>query len=270
MPSARCSPVPLSPTCAPVTSSRPSRNPVVDAAPPVHCATFSYTLQSSNGPGPNPLIEATISFGLMLWIFSQGNPMRSSTPGPKFSTSTSHFFISAVSTSLPFGFLVSSVIERLLWLSMVKYRLSALGTSCNWPRVISPTPGRSTLITSAPNHASNCVQVGPDWTWVKSRMRTPFSALVIVLLRIVSVLPRQDGGGTRPQPASDLVGHFFRILLCGLRLPILPLSLPAAGSITALIRVGLPESIASFTARRNSSGVVTLTPTPPKASIILS
>src|SRR5277367_422011 len=62
---------------------------------------------------------------------------------------------------------------------MVKYRLSACGTSCNWPRVISPTPGRSTLITSAPNQASNCVQVGPDWTWVKSRMRTPFSALVI-------------------------------------------------------------------------------------------
>src|SRR3954453_23121692 len=46
---------------------------------------------------------------------------------------------------------------------------------------MSPTPGRSTLITSAPNQASNCVQVGPDWTWVKSRMRTPFSALVIGL-----------------------------------------------------------------------------------------
>src|SRR3954449_8314430 len=181
MPSARCSPVPLSPICAPVTSGTPSRKPVVDAAPPVHCATFSYTLQSSYGPGPKPLIEATIIFGLRLWIFSQGKPMRSSTPGPKFSTSTSQLFISAVSTSLPFGFLVSSVIERLLWFSMVKYRLSTFGMSCNCPRVMSPTPGRSTLITSAPNQASNCVQVGPDWTWVKSRMRTPFSALVIGL-----------------------------------------------------------------------------------------
>src|ERR1700738_2316827 len=55
---------------------------------------------------------------------------------------------------------------------------------------MSPTPGRSTLITSAPNHASNCVQVGPDWTWVKSRIRTPFSAFVIVLLRIVSAPAR--------------------------------------------------------------------------------
>src|ERR671934_2847376 len=49
--------------------------------------------------------------------------------------------------------------------------------SRSWPRVISPTPGRSILITSAPNHASSCVQVGPDCTWVKSRMRTPSSAL---------------------------------------------------------------------------------------------
>ena len=49
-----------------------------------------------------------------------------------------------------------------------------------------------------------------------------------------------------------------------------PLSLPAAGSITALISVGLPKSIARLTARLSSSGVVTLTPTPPNASIILS
>src|SRR3954451_10283311 len=116
----------------------------------------------------------------MLWIFSQGKPMRSSTPGPKFSTSTSQLLISAVRTSLPFGFLVSSVIERLLWLSMVKYRLSTLGMSCSWPRVMSPVPGRSTLITSAPNQASNWVQVGPDCTWVKSRIRTPSSAFDIL------------------------------------------------------------------------------------------
>src|SRR5829696_4411088 len=44
---------------------------------------------------------------------------------------------------------------------------------------MSPVPGRSTLITSAPNQARSWVQVGPDWTWVKSRMRTPSSALVM-------------------------------------------------------------------------------------------
>ena len=64
--------------------------------------------------------------------------------------------------------------------------------------------------------------------------------------------------------------HFLRTALCGLSLPMLPLSLPAAGSITALTRVGLPQSMASFTARLNSSGVVTWTPTPPNASINFS
>ena len=67
-----------------------------------------------------------------------------------------------------------------------------------------------------------------------------------------------------------LMPYFLRSALCGLRLPIRPLSLPAAGSRTAFMSVGLPESIASFTARLSSSGVVALTPTPPKASIILS
>ena len=100
-------------------------------------------------------------------------------PGAKFSTSTSQVLIRLSRTSLPLGFLVSSVIERLLWFSIVKYKLSAPGMSRSWPRVASPSPARSTLITSAPNHASSWVQVGPDCTWVKSRMRTPSSALLI-------------------------------------------------------------------------------------------
>src|SRR5439155_7571806 len=52
-----------------------------------------------------------------------------------------------------------------------------MSRSC--PRVISPEPTRSTLTTSAPIHASNCVHVGPDCTCVKSRMRTPSNALPI-------------------------------------------------------------------------------------------
>src|SRR4029453_6128432 len=42
---------------------------------------------------------------------------------------------------------------------------------------MSPSPARSTLITSAPNHARSCVHVGPDCTCVKSRIFTPSSAL---------------------------------------------------------------------------------------------
>src|SRR5487761_2150076 len=110
---------------------------------------------------------------------SQVKPMRSSAPGAKFSTMTSQIFTRASSTSLPLGLRASMVMDRLLWFSMVKYRLSTLGTSCSWPRVMSPVPGRSTLITSAPNHASSCVQVGPDCTWVKSRILTPSSAFIL-------------------------------------------------------------------------------------------
>src|SRR5712671_4421134 len=76
---------------------------------------------------------------------------------------------------------------------------------------MSPTPGRSTLITSAPNHASNCVQVGPDWTCVKSRMRTPLSAFVIVLLRLVSApapAGRKRGGAARG-PAPGVANLFL-------------------------------------------------------------
>ena len=58
--------------------------------------------------------------GLSSWMCSQVKPMRSSAPGAKFSTSTSHALISRSTTSLPFGSLVSSVIERLLWFSIVK------------------------------------------------------------------------------------------------------------------------------------------------------
>src|SRR6478752_5448587 len=148
-------------------------------------------------------MEATIIFGLRLWIFSQGKPMRSSTPGPKFSTSTSQLLISAVRTSLPLGFLVSSVIERLLWFSMVKYRLSTLGMSCSCPRVMSPTPGRSTLITSAPSQASSCVHVGPDCTCVKSRMRTPSSAL----LMLCSNLLRQGAFGVEIADVAALAAR---------------------------------------------------------------
>src|SRR6202158_1380661 len=108
---------------------------------------------------------------------SQVKPMRSSAPGAKFSTSTSQCLTSLSSIALPFLLLVSSVTERLLWFNIVKYKLSTSGISRSCSRVMSPAPVRSILITSAPNQASSCVQVGPDCTCVKSRMRTPSSAL---------------------------------------------------------------------------------------------
>src|ERR1051326_8635401 len=71
----------------------------------------------------------------------------------------------------------ADVIERLLQFNIVKYRLSAFGTSRSCPRVASPT-GDSSLITSAPIHASSCEQVGPACTCVMSRTRIPLSASI--------------------------------------------------------------------------------------------
>ena len=58
--------------------------------------------------------------GLSCWMRSQVSPMRSSAPGAKFSTSTSQAFTSPSTISSPVLFLLSMVIERLLWFSMVK------------------------------------------------------------------------------------------------------------------------------------------------------
>src|ERR1700733_13328303 len=96
---------------------------------------------------------------------------------------------------------------------------------------MSPTPGRSTLITSAPNQPSNWVQVGPDWTWVKSRIRTPLRALVIVLLRIVSAPARareeMRGRGLGPIPPEW--GRLF-LLQLALRIEVADAAALAAGS----------------------------------------
>src|ERR1700738_298338 len=242
---------------------------------------------------------------------------------------------------------------------------------------MSPTSGRSTLITSAPIKASSWVQVGPDCTCVKSRMRTPSSALpasphglvegfgrraavrragcfdlsfttffeavadllfvdfalldlavffFLAFFFIAMFIPsfycvtnqparsfrgrerserspesmttgrvvgrggpdiiaggygfrvrRQVGTADLPAPRNDVEVfmtqysfHFLRSRLCGLRWAVRALSLPAAGSSAALMSVGWPESMALLTAWLNSSGVVTWTPIPPNASMILS
>src|SRR5947207_9859556 len=58
---------------------------------------------------------------------------------------------------------------------------------------MSPVPGRSTLMTSAPSQASSWVQVGPDCTCVMSRTRTPSSAFVI---DVASLVACWVGGGS--------------------------------------------------------------------------
>src|SRR5438445_10162007 len=103
----------------------------------------------------------------------------------------SHFFRRSTNTCLPSALFMFTVIERLLQLSIVKYRLSAFGTSRSWPRVASPC-GFSSLITSAPIQASSCEQVGPACTCDMSRMRIPLSASMFDLFLFCARIQARD------------------------------------------------------------------------------
>src|SRR5258707_12319755 len=86
---------------------------------------------------------------------------------------------------------------------------------------MSPTPGRSTLITSAPNQASSWVQVGPGWTCVKSRMRTPSSAL-----------PSLPHGLDETLGNAPLAGFFATTLSAGRLAALLAFALPLPFAFT--------------------------------------
>src|SRR4051794_36803379 len=103
--------------------------------------------------------------------------MRSTAPGPKFSTRTSDFFTISMKSCFPSSLFMLSVMLRLLQFSIVKYRLSTSGRSRSCLRVMSPV-GASSFTTSAPSQARIWVADGPDWTCVMSRTRMPSSALI--------------------------------------------------------------------------------------------
>src|SRR6516165_5314934 len=68
----------------------------------------------------------------------------------------------------------------------------------------------------------------------------------------------------------DFPQFLWATALRGLRLWICPLSVPAVGSMTALISAGLPEASASVSAFVRLGVSVTWYPAPPNASIIFS
>src|SRR5215831_11246753 len=97
------------------------------------------------------------------------------------------------------------------------------------------------------------------------------AAALFFILRVAIFVPSVDEEELDAfQRCHCVLPDFLPTTLCGLSLPMRPLSVPAAGSITALMRVGLAESMAASTACLSSSGVVAWTPTPPNASAILS
>src|SRR3990170_2148962 len=115
-----------------------------------------------------------MSRGLSTRSRSQPKPRRSMVPGRKFSSSTSARRISLRRMSCPSGAFRLSVRLFLPRLTAMKYVASPPAKG-GQPRVSSPLPGSSTLMTSAPMSASSMEQKGPASTRVRSTTRIPAS-----------------------------------------------------------------------------------------------
>ncbi len=146
--------------------------PVSDISPPSPCAIWSYPGRPPSGPScPKPLMLSTTSRGLRSCSTASGKPSRSSTPGRKFSSRTSARATSAPSTSRPSSDFRSSAMDSLFRLQDRKYvdswpapgapAGSGLTNGGPQPRVSSPDPGVSTLITRAPRSPSIMPGVRP-------------------------------------------------------------------------------------------------------------
>src|SRR5262245_44877289 len=113
-------------------------------------------------------------------------PISESTPGRKFSTSTSARSSSRDSTALPSSLRRSRTTERLLRLKLAKYQESPLTTS-PWPRTVSPC-AVSILTTSAPMSARSMVENGPDSTRVRSITRMPVRGWIMASVLSAKIL----------------------------------------------------------------------------------
>src|SRR5215471_3158256 len=121
-------------------------------------------------------------------------------PGAMFSTVTSAFFRSSLTSSRPLGDLRLIAIDRLLALNMWKYHGSSSGLPGRNRRPGSPVFGFSIFTTSAPSQASASVHEGPASNCVKSTTRTPSRQSSSTPTPAITDTPPNDGG--RP-PFAD-------------------------------------------------------------------
>ena len=123
---------------------------------------------------PNPEIVHQRSVGFRASNRSASSPYRANAPGRKFSTTISASSMSVCSSSISAGDLKSAASESLLRLVLRKYADSPSGANGGpQPRVSSPIPGRSTLMTSAPRSPKIIVHSGPASTRLRSSTLSP-------------------------------------------------------------------------------------------------
>src|SRR3954462_8428178 len=210
-------PASRSPIGTPTRVGSSGPGPVSDISPASPWAIWSSPARPPWGPScPNPLIERVTNRALSSASTSVPKPSRARVPGRKFSSRTSARRSRAVSTALSPSSLRSRVIDSLVRLverKDVDSRSAPSGCTNGGPqpRVSSPLPGFSTLMTRAPRSPSIIAACGPARARVRSTTRTPSRGPVTCVLR--SVLepagddehqPRQERTGDEGGVAEDL------------------------------------------------------------------
>src|SRR5262252_4806613 len=161
-------------------------------------------------------MEVRISRGARVAYHASVKPHFSRVPMRKLSISTSAFSIRPARIFCPAAPAMLRVSERLLRLTPRKYADSPAMNGGPQPRVSSPWPGGSILITSAPMSPSVMVQSGPARMRVRSTTRSPASgplaSVIWSVLELERVLARSSHRrwnvlGVLPPPLWGRVGE---------------------------------------------------------------
>src|SRR5215217_1405324 len=217
-------PASRSPIGTPTRCGSSGPEPVSDMRPPSPWAIWSYPARPPSGPSwPKPLIARVTRRGFSSARTSVPNPSRASVPGRKFSNSTSARRSSSASTALSASSLRSRVIDSLFLFVDRKY----VDSRCPFPgctnggpqpRVSSPLPGFSTLITRAPRSPSIIAACGPARARVRSTTSVPESGPRVSSVIVCSSDPAGDHD-RRPdeqrsgQRHQDAVGEDLLVVL---------------------------------------------------------
>ena len=144
----------------------PSGSPLTLAKPDIASAIEAKPGRSRYGPvWPKPVTRVITSLGFTASRTSGSSPSASSFPGRKFSTRTSAVSSNLRRTEIPSSDFRSRTIVRFPRPTIFQNNVtSSEGSRHPMSRTVSPVPGRSTLMTSAPKSASCRAHPGPART----------------------------------------------------------------------------------------------------------
>src|SRR6478752_844787 len=160
-----------SPSEIPARAGGRSGSPVVWRTPPIASPIAPKPGSCARGPvWPNPETCTSTSPVFAAPSVAWSMPQRSSVPGLKFSITTSTCAVRSRTSARPGSVRRSTATDRLLRAIAGHQRLRP-STVTPHPRIGSPVPGGSTLITSAPRSPSSWPANGPAMNEPSSRTR---------------------------------------------------------------------------------------------------